>query len=96
MARNQGDPLIERAVLFSGKGHDLHARLSKQGTLKPVRLPALIPHHQVHGLPGLYVNPIRRESKIVNDDVYFLILGGTGPKTEHEDRQAFDRSPAPC
>ncbi len=78
LAGSQGNPLLQGSGLKAGIRHDLDAGLGKQGTLKPVCFPALIPHHQAHGLSGLHVNPSRREAKIVNDDPHFLILGGAG------------------
>ena len=82
LAGGQGNPVLECVGLPAGIRHDVDPRVGKQGTLKPVRFPALIPHHQAHGLSCLHVNPSRRESKIVNDDLHFLILGGAGPKTQ--------------
>ena len=74
--------MIEGAGRLAGIRHDLDAGLSQQGTLKPVRFPALIPHHQVHGLSGLHVNPRRGEAKIVNDDPHLLILRRTGNQAQ--------------
>ncbi len=96
LAGGQGNPVLECVGLRTGIRHDLDPGVGKQGTLKPVGFPALIPHHQVHGLPCPHVNPSRRESKIVNDDRHFLILGGTGTKTQQENRKEFDHSPTPC
>ena len=96
LARDQWHPLLEGADRFAGVRRDLDPRVGKQTTLKPVRFPALIPHHQAHGLPCLHVNPSRRESKIIDDDLHLLILGGAGAKTKQEDCQEFDHSPAPC
>ncbi len=96
LAGGQRNPVIERLGLFACIRYDVNLGSSQQGTLKLVRFPALIPHHQAHGLPGLHVNPSRREPKIVHDDPHFLILGRTGREAQHEDRQEFDHSPAPC
>ena len=92
----QGHPLLEGAGLLAGIQHHLDSMLSNQGTLKLVGFPALIPHHEVHGLPGPQVDPSRREPKIVNNDTHFLILGRTGAKAQQEDQKEFDRPPAPC
>ena len=93
---SQGNPLLKGAGLLAGIRHDLDSMLGNQGTLKLVGFPALIPHHEVHGLPCPQVDPSRREPKIVDDDGHVLVLGGTGAKAQHEDQKEFDRSPAPC
>ncbi len=92
----QGHPLLEGAGLLAGIRHDLDSMLGDQGTLKLVGFPALIPHHEVHGLPCPQVDPSRREPKIVDDDGHVLKFGGTSCESQREDRQEFDRSPAPC
>ena len=96
LAWGQGNPLLWGTGRLAGIRYNIDPRVSKQGTLKAVRFPALIPHHQVQGLPGRHVNPSWRESKIVHDDLYFLIFEGTGAKNTQEDCQAFDRPQAPC
>lgn len=93
---SQGRPLPEKAGLRAGFRHDLDPGLSGKGSLKPVCFPALVPHHEAQGLPCLHIDPRRCESKIVDDDGYILIFGGTGPKAQHEDGQEFDHSQAPC
>ncbi len=82
LAGGQGNPVLECVGLPAGIRHDVDPGLGQQGTLKPVRFPALIPHHQAHGLSGLHVNPSRREAKIVNDDPHLLILGRTGNQAQ--------------
>lgn len=96
LAGSQGYPLLESAGPRAGFRHDPDPGLSGKGRLKPVRFPALVPHHEAHGLPCPHVHPSRRESKIVNDDGHVLIFGGTGSEAQQEDCQAFDHSPAPC
>ena len=59
LAGSQGYPLLERVSLRAGFRRDQDLGLSRKGTLKPVRFAALIPHHEVHGLPCLHVNPSR-------------------------------------
>ncbi len=93
---SQGNPLLEGAGLFAGIRHDLDSRFGRKGTLKPMRFPALIPHHEVHGLPCPQVDPRRREPKIVDDNGHVLVLGRTGAKTQHEDQKEFDHSQTPC
>ena len=56
---SEGHPLLEGAGLLPGIRHDLDSRLGRKGTLKPMRFPALIPHHEVHGLPCPQVDPSR-------------------------------------
>jgi len=96
LAGGQRNPVIERLGLFTCIRYDVNLGSSQQGTLKPVSFPALIPHDEVHGLPGLHVNPRRRQVKIIHDDGHFLILGRTGREAKQDDRQEFDHSPAPC
>ena len=96
LAGSQGYPLLERVGLRAGFRHDLDPGLSGKGSLKPVRFPALVPHHEVQGLPCLHIDPRRREAKIVDDDGHVLMFGGTGREAQQEDCQAFDRSQAPC
>jgi len=59
LAWGQGHPLLEGASRLTGIPHDLNARAGKQATLKPVRFPALVPHHEAQGLPRLHVHPSR-------------------------------------
>ena len=59
LAGDQGHPLLQGPGRLAGLCDDLDPVLSQQGALKPVRFPALIPHHEVHGLPGLHVHPRR-------------------------------------
>ncbi len=82
LAGSQGHPLLERAGLRTGFRHDLDTGLSGKGSLKPVCFPALISHHKVQRLPCLHIDPRRCESKIVDDDGYVLIFGGTGSKAQ--------------
>ena len=96
LAGGQRKSLLERLGPLAGIRRKLNVKSGKRDTLKPVKFPALIPHHQVHGLPGPYVNSIRRESEIVNDDPHLLILGGTGAEAKPEDHQGFDHAQAPC
>ena len=96
LAGDQGHPLLRGAGRPAGIRHHLDPRVGKQGTLKAVCFPALIPHDEVHGLPGPHVNPSRRESKIIHDDGRLLVLGGAAREAQQEDCQAFDRSQAPC
>ena len=56
---SQGYPLLERAGLRTGFRIDLDPGMSRKGSLKPVRFPALIPHHEVQGLPCLQIHPSR-------------------------------------
>lgn len=96
LAGDEGHPLLERAGRLAGIRHDFDPVLSQEGTLKPVRFPALVPHHQEHGLPCRHVHLSRRQAKFVNDDGHLLILGGTSRESQKEDCQAFDHSQAPC
>ena len=96
LAGSQGHPLPERVGLRAGFRHDLDPGLSGKGSLKPVCFPALIPHHEVQGLPCLHIDPRRREAKIVDDDGHVLIFEGTSCESQQEDCQAFDHSQAPC
>ncbi len=59
LAGSQRYPLLERMSLRAGFRRDPDLGLSRKGTLKPVRFAALIPHHEVHRLPCLHVNPSR-------------------------------------
>ena len=72
---SQGYPLLEGVNLRAGIRHDLDPVLGQEGTLKAVRFPALIPHHEVYALPGRHVHPSRRQAKFVNDDAHLLVLG---------------------
>ena len=96
LAGGQGHPLLEGVNLRAGLQHDLDPVLGQEGTLKAVRFPALIPHHQEHGLPGRHVHQSRRQAKFVNDDAHLLVLGGASPESQQENCQAFDHSQAPC
>ena len=84
--------MLNRVGRLAGIRHDVDPGVSKQSTVKPMEFPALISHQQMHGLPGLHVHPSRRESKIVNDDLHLLILGGTGAEAEHEEHQVKDQT----
>ncbi len=53
----QGSPLLERVGLSAGFRCNLDPGLSGKGTLKPVCFPALVPHHEVQGLPCLHIDP---------------------------------------
>ena len=81
LARSQGNPRLGGAGRLAGIRRDFDAGAGNQVTLKPVRFPALIPHDQVQGLPGRHVNPRWRESKIVHNDLHFLMFGGTSRET---------------
>ena len=59
VAGSQGHPLLESVGLWAGFRHDLDPGLSRKGSLKPVCFPALVPHHEVQGLPCPHVNPSR-------------------------------------
>ena len=96
LAGGQGNTLFECVNLLAGIRYDLDPGVVKQGTVKPVRFPALIPHHQAHGLPCLDVHLIRRKAKIIDDDLHLLIFGGAGSDAQQKNRQQFDHSPAPC
>ncbi len=89
--------MFEQIRLLAGIRHNADQGPDKQRTVKSVKFPALIPHHQAHGLPGCDVNSGRRESKIVNDDLHLLIFGRTGPETEQQEgQQGFDHSHTSC
>lgn len=96
LAGGQGNTLFECVGLQAGIRHEVDAGPGKQGTVKPVEFPALIPHHEVHGLSRLHVHPGRRKSKIIDDDLHLLVPGGAGSEAQQKDHQQFDHSPAPC
>ncbi len=96
LAGGQGHPLLKGVNLPAGIRHDLDPVLGQEGTLKPVRFPALVPHDEAHGLPCRHVHLSRRHAKFVNDDAHLLVLRGTSRESQQEDRQAFDHSQAPC
>ena len=87
LAGSQGNTLFECVGLPAGIRHEVDPGSGKQATVKTVEFPALIPHHQVHELPCLYVHPGRRESKIIDDDLHLLIPGGAGSEAQQKDRQ---------
>ncbi len=87
LSRGEGKAVFKRIGLPAVIRHDGDPRQGQQGTLKPMKFSALIPHHQVHGLPSLQVNPNRRKAKIVNNDLYLLIPGRTRAEAKQKERE---------
>ena len=59
LAGSQGHPPLDQISLQARIRNDLVPGLSRKGSLKPVRFPALISHYQMHGLPCLHIYPSR-------------------------------------